>query len=167
MLLHACTTPQMQVRFDGMLGFPGGMVDKGETPAQAVIREFNEEVGCPEGLVTMTTEDHVCTHYSHHTRLCLHFFAKEVSPELYLNIERCPQSASHWGIEVGVSFMCTHTHTMHTYAHACTHTHTHTHTARTHARTHTHTHTHMHTGVWSGTCPSLHPLQWPRSAWVS
>ena len=111
------TPPQMQVRFDGMLGFPGGMVDKGETPAQAVTREFNEEVGCSEGLVTMTTEDHVCTHYSHHTRLCLHFFAKEVSSELYLNIERCPQSASHWGIEVGVLFTCTLTHA---------HTHTHT-----------------------------------------
>ncbi len=83
-----------------MLGFPGGVVDKGETPQQAVTREFVEEVGCNAGVVTVTTDDHVCTHHSDHTRLCLHFFAKEVPYELYTSLEKAPLCAKDWGSEV-------------------------------------------------------------------
>ncbi|CAI8007586.1 U8 snoRNA-decapping enzyme [Geodia barretti] len=32
----------MQLRFDGTLGFPGGMVDSGETPETAAGRELAE-----------------------------------------------------------------------------------------------------------------------------
>ena len=32
----------MQLRFDGTLGFPGGMVDGKETPEQAASRELKE-----------------------------------------------------------------------------------------------------------------------------
>ena len=35
----------MQMRFDGTLGFAGGMVDPGETPEDAVNRELSEEFG--------------------------------------------------------------------------------------------------------------------------
>ena len=35
----------MQMRFDGTLGFPGGVVDEGESPEEAVSRELSEELG--------------------------------------------------------------------------------------------------------------------------
>ena len=53
----------MQVRFDGTLGFPGGIVDHGseESLEQTLSREFFEEVG---SRLTFTEEDHVITHFS-------------------------------------------------------------------------------------------------------
>lgn len=94
-----------------MLGFPGGMVDEGESPSEAATREFLEETGCQEGLVTIATEDHISTHYSEHTQFCLHFFAKEVTFDLYVAIEKCPQVAKHWGSEVsGVLLIVIHMH---------------------------------------------------------
>lgn len=32
----------MQLRFDGTMGFPGGLVEDGETPEQAAGRELRE-----------------------------------------------------------------------------------------------------------------------------
>jgi U8 snoRNA-decapping enzyme len=90
----------MQVRFDGTLGFAGGMIDAGETPEEAVSREVAEEVGCAPGQINFTTDDHVITHYSNHTHFCLHFFAKEVSLEQFSQLEANAPQATHWGVEV-------------------------------------------------------------------
>lgn len=40
-----CCCVKMQMRFDGTLGFAGGIVDAGETPEEAVNRELSEEFG--------------------------------------------------------------------------------------------------------------------------
>lgn len=90
----------MQVRFDGTLGFPGGIVDHGETPESAVGREVSEEVGCDSTLITFTTDDHVITHRSDQTHFCLHFFAKEVSLDQFTQLEANAPQAKHWGVEV-------------------------------------------------------------------
>eukprot|EP00731_Ephydatia_muelleri_P021503 Em0014g94a len=66
----------MQCRFDGTLGFPGGIVDSGETPEASVTREFVEEVGVAVGDVVFEEKDHTVTHVSDHTHFCLHFFAR-------------------------------------------------------------------------------------------
>lgn len=90
----------MQVRFDGTLGFPGGIVDNGETPEAAVGRELAEEVGCDQGLIQFTKEDHVISHCSDHTHFLLHFFAKQVSLEQLTELESYAPRGKQWGIEV-------------------------------------------------------------------
>ena len=35
---------QMQMRFDGLIGFPGGLVDPGEDVVQGLNRELKEEM---------------------------------------------------------------------------------------------------------------------------
>ena len=93
---------QMQVRFDGTLGFPGGLVNsaEGELPEAAVSREFGEESGCVGLEVSFSAEDHVTTHYSAETRLCLYFFAQEVSLEQFTAVERSAVAGREWGEEV-------------------------------------------------------------------
>ena len=97
----------MQLRFDGMIGFPGGLVDLGEHPEEAVTREFAEEVGGGANVV-FSPQDHVVTHYSSHTRLCLHFYAKEVPSDQFTAIERAAPLAKHWGEEVSNDMMFEH-----------------------------------------------------------
>ena len=91
---------QMQVRFDGTLGFPGGIIDPGETPESAVSREVAEEVGCDVGLITFTKDDHVITHSSDQTQFCLHFYAKEITLEQFVQLEVIAPQAKQWGREV-------------------------------------------------------------------
>lgn len=87
----------MQVRFDGTLGFPGGVVDQGETPDQAVSRELGEETG---SAVSMESCDHVLTSYSTKTKLCLHFYAKQMSMDAFSEVEGGITRAKDWGSEV-------------------------------------------------------------------
>ena len=91
----------MQLRFDGTLGFTGGIADGNETPEQACTRECNEELGVTPSELTITKEDHVITHYSDHTKFCLHFYAKEVSKELFVDLEKKALLSHDWGQEVG------------------------------------------------------------------
>lgn len=46
------------------------------------------------------------THYSKQTRLVLHFFAKEVTAEQFLAVERVAPAGSQWGREVGSRTGC-------------------------------------------------------------
>ena len=99
----------MQMRFDGTLGFPGGIVDAGETPDHACSRECWEELGVNEAELVITTDDHIFTHYSHKTHLVLHFFAKEISLDFFTEIERRVPSSKDWGEEVSDIRACDNT----------------------------------------------------------
>ena len=96
----------MQMRFDGTLGFPGGVVDAGETPDYACSRECWEELGVSKTELVITPDDHIFTHYSRETHIVLHFFAKEISLDLFMKIEKCIPSCNDWGEEVSSSSKC-------------------------------------------------------------
>lgn len=83
-----------------MLGFPGGVLDEGETPDHACSRECWEELGVHKAELTITPDDHVFTHYSQKTHMVLHFFAKEILLDLFHGIESKVPLSKDWGNEV-------------------------------------------------------------------
>ena len=93
----------MQMRFDGTLGFIGGVVDRGESPEEACTRECCEELGIAPSLLSISSDDLVCTEYSDRSKFCLHFYAKEISYDLFVEIERKALQSRDWGQEV-ISF---------------------------------------------------------------
>ena len=109
----------MQIRFDGTLGFPGGVVDKGETPEMAVNREMCEELGCSPDICTILDTDHVMSQVSYKTQFCLHFYAKQISIETLQQMERSAIVCSDYGSEVRVSMSAKSTMSVHKIANFC------------------------------------------------
>lgn len=68
----------MQVRWDGLIGFPGGKVDPGETLRQACVREAREEIGIeiPESVPVP-----VCSHLL--GNFAAHLYAIEVGCDVF------------------------------------------------------------------------------------
>ena len=99
---------QMQLRFDGQFGFPGGFVDEAEDLEAAINREVTEELGTTSKPVDITEDDYVISHsYEEHIpklkmtkKLCLHFFAKKVPFEQFLELEIRNTNAPYLGHEV-------------------------------------------------------------------
>lgn len=85
-------------RWDGKIGFPGGMVEEGETPLVAAIREAKEEIGLE--LTEDQLEFVVTTTESNEKRdLVTHLYAHFVSYEELINIGRRLTLAEHFGSE--------------------------------------------------------------------
>ncbi|XP_034028061.1 U8 snoRNA-decapping enzyme [Thalassophryne amazonica] len=94
----------MQMRFDGLLGFPGGLVDLSkETLEVGLSRELLEEVGVE---LPISIEDHVASCYAPTSspsisRLVLHFYVKKMEEEEIKEVERAAVStATDHGHEV-------------------------------------------------------------------
>ena len=85
------------MRFDGYLGFPGGLVDPGETPVEAVNRELKEEVGIEQQIVS--EQHHQFTHVNKKQNFILHFYAVEVSKSEILEFEKNSLTAHDHGEE--------------------------------------------------------------------
>lgn len=90
----------MQVRFDGYIGFPGGLVDPGEDPEFSLNRELQEEMNLDLMKYSIKLSNHVVSHYNKRTRLITHFYALEVSMEELKNIEARALQAKDYGFEV-------------------------------------------------------------------
>ncbi|ESO95697.1 hypothetical protein LOTGIDRAFT_116649 [Lottia gigantea] len=89
----------MQLRFDGILGFPGGLVDPGENPMEALNREMEEEINLDLTQHPFTNDNHLVTFLHHKKQLVLHFFTKEVSLDQFKNIELKSLNAKEYGLE--------------------------------------------------------------------
>lgn len=91
----------MQMRFDGSIGFPGGMVDDhNETVHQleaALDREFREEAGLEDAHFTRS--EHVVTHYVPSWNIMLSFYCKEIAFDKFLDCERKTLRAEEYGQE--------------------------------------------------------------------
>ncbi|XP_076468899.1 U8 snoRNA-decapping enzyme-like [Babylonia areolata] len=89
----------MQMRFDGVIGFPGGLVDSGEDLVTALNREMEEEIGLEVSKYSFTADDHVETMVNQVKKLVLHFFVKEITEEEFCLVEQRQLSAPEFGVE--------------------------------------------------------------------
>ena len=88
----------MHLRFDGRLGFPGGLIDDGENIETALNREILEEMG--EGNPVILEKDWMSCQYSPKDKLLMHFYCKEVDRTEFLQIEKRGLSAKEYGVEI-------------------------------------------------------------------
>ncbi|KAH9518952.1 U8 snoRNA-decapping enzyme [Bulinus truncatus] len=89
----------MQLRFDGLLGFPGGLVDDGEKAVDGINREMYEEIGLDLLKYSFTDDHHIAFYYHKEKKMILHFYLMEVSPEDFVSLELKTLSADEYGIE--------------------------------------------------------------------
>ncbi|KAM9785656.1 U8 snoRNA-decapping enzyme [Neosynchiropus ocellatus] len=79
----------MQMRFDGLLGFPGGLVDPSkETLEEGLVRELSEELGV---AVPVSADHHVESCFEtgpSSPRLITHFYVKKMTEEQILEVEK-------------------------------------------------------------------------------
>jgi U8 snoRNA-decapping enzyme len=78
-------------RWDGTIGFPGGIVEEGENIRQALLREIMEEIG-HDITAYRNDAEFVCSHHVS-SSLETHLFALKISFEEYRTImQNFPQS---------------------------------------------------------------------------
>ncbi|XP_054638517.1 U8 snoRNA-decapping enzyme-like isoform X2 [Dunckerocampus dactyliophorus] len=94
----------MQMRFDGMLGFPGGFVNQSQESLEAgLCRELEEEVGV---ALSISEDDHMDAQHAPGTspsspRLITHFYVKKLEEEQIREVEKASVStATDHGQEV-------------------------------------------------------------------
>jgi U8 snoRNA-decapping enzyme len=94
----------MQLRFDGYMGFPGGLIQDGEDILSGLNRELFEEMNLNVMKHPVKEEHHVVTHWCPSKKLFLHFYALEVSIDELKVIEEEAVKAHDYGIEVIIRF---------------------------------------------------------------
>jgi len=94
----------MQLRFDGYIGFPGGIIDEGEDILSGLNRELFEEVNINVQKHPVKEEHYVVTHWCPNKKLLLHFYAVEVSIDDLKVIEEEAVKAHDYGTEVIFQF---------------------------------------------------------------
>jgi U8 snoRNA-decapping enzyme len=94
----------MQMRFDGKLGFTGGIVENGETAEFGVGREMQEELGVDPKRFPLSKDHLIMTQPFSCATLpevkTLYFYALEVQEEEIMEIEKNARHAVHFGEEV-------------------------------------------------------------------
>jgi len=94
---------QMQLRFDGLLGFPGGLIDSTDhSVVDGLNRELAEEINFDVNRHRVTQNDFVMSCVCSHRKMVTHFYAIEVTAAQYEDIEKRVFTAHDWGFEVSV-----------------------------------------------------------------
>jgi U8 snoRNA-decapping enzyme len=97
---------QMQMRFDGTLGFGGGIVDAADVSiVEGLNRELQEEMNLDLQVHKATQHDHVVSHVCLARKRVTHFYSMQVTIEQYHEIEKRTLLAHEWGREV-INFCC-------------------------------------------------------------
>jgi len=92
---------QMQMRFDGYLGFPGGYIDSTDNSVvDGLNRELVEEINFDTDKHRVMQSNHVISCVCSHKKLVTHFYAIEVTVTEYEDIEKRVIAAHDWGAEV-------------------------------------------------------------------
>lgn len=99
-LYNARAAILMQMRFDGYLGFPGGLVDEGEDVITGLNRELVEEMNISPTRNLIKDENYVVSHWNESTKLVLNFYAVEVPMDELSRIEQNSVFAHDYGTEV-------------------------------------------------------------------
>merc|ERR1711962_1713534 len=97
----------LQMRFDGLLGFPGGLVDPGEDVVTGLNRELEEEIKMDSTKIKIEESDWCsAVHRIQKTEdgnvtdsLLCHFYAKEITEEQFIEQEKAQLDAVEWGKE--------------------------------------------------------------------
>merc|ERR1712080_425542 len=93
----------MQVRFDGLLGFPGGLIDEGESVEEGLNRELVEEMNLDTNTIKIDENDFYGVWRNTITDeanvLHCYFYTKELTEETYKELERRQLNAIEWGKE--------------------------------------------------------------------
>lgn len=90
----------MQMRFDGYIGFPGGLIDPEDSDiVQGLNRELEEEINLDKEFFC-TQQDYFFTCVCHSRKLVLHFYVKEVSHDQFKAMEQKSLVAEEYGKEV-------------------------------------------------------------------
>jgi len=93
---------QMQMRFDGLLGFPGGYVDSTDNNVvDGLNRELVEEINFDTDKHRVMQSDFIVSCVCSHRKLVTHFYAIEVTAAQFKDIEKRVFAAHDWGAEVG------------------------------------------------------------------
>ncbi|XP_063150308.1 U8 snoRNA-decapping enzyme-like [Candoia aspera] len=92
----------MQMRFDGRLGFPGGLVDPQDVSLEEGLnRELCEELGPGAASLHLAEEDYLCSHASEQPqRVVMHFYTKRLSLGEFQMVEEGATQAKDHGFEV-------------------------------------------------------------------
>nr|XP_002132010.1 U8 snoRNA-decapping enzyme-like isoform X2 [Ciona intestinalis] len=99
----------MQIRFDGKIGFPGGLIDKGENIEFGLNRELKEEIGLEEKFY-LDESNYVGSYVT--PKLVDHFYVKEYFEKDLERIERGVLEAKDWGGET-LGLLRVPVHTLH------------------------------------------------------
>ncbi|XP_036388195.1 U8 snoRNA-decapping enzyme [Megalops cyprinoides] len=90
----------MQMRFDGLLGFPGGLVNPSEESLESGLsRELWEEIGA---AIPVSPEDHLSSCFAPSTpHLITHFYTKKMKEGELREVEKAAvMTATDHGLEV-------------------------------------------------------------------
>lgn len=90
----------MLLRFDGYLGFPGGLINTGEDLVKAINRTMVTVMNLDSTIHSIVADDYLISHWSKKNKSLEHCYKLKVTMNQLAKIEICSLHAKNYGIEV-------------------------------------------------------------------